>query len=180
MMNCSNSLNGIEYTVVFSGRKSLALCVSSDGKVTVRAPYHTSSSTIERFFIQKEKWLNNAIARVKRNHIAEPDAAKLSELANKAKTVLPEKVAYYSGLMGLYPEKVSIGFAKTRFGCCSSKKHIVFSAYLMLYPDRAVDYVVVHELAHLKYMNHKKEFYTLIEKYLPDYKERAALLKNRD
>jgi predicted metal-dependent hydrolase len=48
----------------------------------------------------------------------------------------------------------------------------------MLYPDKAIDYVVVHELAHIKHLNHSRDFYKLIEKYMPDYKERARLLKD--
>lgn len=47
----------------------------------------------------------------------------------------------------------------------------------MLYPEAARDYVVVHELSHLVYMNHSKDFYRLIERYMPDYKERRKLLK---
>ena len=79
--------------------------------------------------------------------------------------------------MGLKPQRISITKAKTRFGSCSSKKTISFSCFLLLYPPEAVDYVVVHELAHLKYMNHQKEFYRLIEQLMPDYKKRRALLK---
>ena len=79
--------------------------------------------------------------------------------------------------MQLFPTAVKINFAKTRFGSCSSKNSINFSAFLMLFPLEAVDYVVVHELAHIKYKNHQKEFYALVEKYMPDYKKRMALLK---
>lgn len=79
--------------------------------------------------------------------------------------------------MNLYPTALKITSAKTRFGSCSGKDSICFSYLLMRYPDEAIDYVVVHELAHIKHKNHSKAFYTLIEKYLPDYKEREKLLK---
>ena len=78
--------------------------------------------------------------------------------------------------MGLRPAGITITGARTRFGSCSSKRRISFSFRLMQYPPEAIDYVVVHELAHLRHMNHSAQFYALIE-YMPDYKARRALLK---
>ena len=80
--------------------------------------------------------------------------------------------------MGLKYSRITITGAKTRFGSCSSKGNISFSYRLMLYPEAAREYVVIHELAHLLEMNHSKRFYAIIEKYIPDYKERKKLLKN--
>ena len=79
--------------------------------------------------------------------------------------------------MGLRPAGITITGARTRFGSCSSKRRISFSFRLMQYPCEAIDYVVVHELAHLRHMNHSAQFYALIEQYMPDYKARRALLK---
>ena len=83
-------------------------------------------------------------------------------------------MAYYSEWMGLYPTQVRITGARTRFGSCSSQGHICFSWRLMQYPPEAIDYVVVHELAHLRYMNHGAEFYALIARYLPPSAPAAA------
>ena len=79
--------------------------------------------------------------------------------------------------MGLRPAGVTITSARTRFGSCSAKGRLCFSWRLMQYPPEAIDYVVVHELAHLVHMNHGPEFYALIERYLPDYKARRKLLR---
>lgn len=79
--------------------------------------------------------------------------------------------------MDLYPKSIKITSAKTRFGSCSGDNRLCFSYLLMLYPKEAVDYVIVHELAHIKEHNHSKRFYKLIEKYMPDYKEKIKLLK---
>ena len=95
-----------------------------------------------------------------------------------AKNVLPDKVAYYAEIMGLKYGRITITSAKHRFGSCSSKGNLSFSYRLMMYPEAAIDYVVVHELAHIVEMNHSKAFYAVIEKVLPDYKERIKLLKN--
>ena len=80
--------------------------------------------------------------------------------------------------MNVKPTGIKITSARKRFGSCSGKNSICFSLYLMTYPKEAVDYVVVHELAHIKYHNHSKEFYNFIERFMPDYKEREKFLKN--
>ena len=59
----------------------------------------------------------------------------------------------------------------------SGKNSLNFSYRLMMYPKEAIDYVVVHELAHIKHHNHSADFYKLIEQYMPDYKKRIAILK---
>lgn len=64
-----------------------------------------------------------------------------------------------------------------RFGSCSASNRLCFAWRLMRYPEAAVDYVVVHELAHIRYKNHGPAFYRLIASVLPDYKERIKLLK---
>ena len=79
--------------------------------------------------------------------------------------------------MGLKYNSVRINGAKTRFGSCSAKKNISYSYRLMAYPEEAIDYVVVHELAHLVEMNHSPRFYNVIARVLPDYKARKRLLK---
>ena len=97
--------------------------------------------------------------------------------ALEAKIALTAKTAYYAKIMGLSYGRITITSAKTRFGSCSSKGNISFSYLLMLYPDEAIDYVVVHELAHLVEMNHSSAFYKIVENILPDYKNRQKLLK---
>lgn len=79
--------------------------------------------------------------------------------------------------MGTDYTGIKITSAKTRYGSCSAKNSLCFSLYLMQKPLYAVDYVIVHELAHTVHHNHGKDFYKLIEKYMPDYKDRISVLK---
>ena len=79
--------------------------------------------------------------------------------------------------MGIKYGRITIASAKTRFGSCSSKGNISYSYRLMMYPEEAIDYVVVHELAHRIEMNHSPRFYAIVERILPDYKKRRKLLK---
>jgi predicted metal-dependent hydrolase len=80
-------------------------------------------------------------------------------------------------LVGLAPEEYVIKKIKTAWGKCSSAKKITINQDLVMYSRKAVDYVVLHEICHLKYMNHSKNFWNMVEKYMPDYKEAEKELK---
>ncbi len=170
-----------EYKLIRSNRRTLALEIGRDLSLTARAPMKMPISVIEDFIKKQDKWIEKKLAVMKDREVksAELSDEKISELKAKAKEILPKRVAYFSEIMGLNPAGVKITSAKKRFGSCSGKNSLCFSYQLMLYPQEAVDYVVVHELAHIKHHNHSKQFYGLIEKYLPDYKAREKLLKTR-
>lgn len=157
------------------------MTVGRNAEITVRAPKRTPDKVILSFLHANADKITAAAekARTRLNAVDEFTNGKSeSQLKAEAAAILSEKVRHYSSLMGLYPAAVRINGARSRLGSCSSKGVIHFSFFLMRYPDSAIDYVVVHELAHLKYMDHGKEFYALIDKYLPDRKERQKLLKN--
>jgi len=96
---------------------------------------------------------------------------------NLAKKYLTAKVAEFAPQMGVMPVSVKINNAKTRWGSCSSKKSLNFSWRLIMGDDDVIDYVVVHELAHLSQMNHSAAFWAIVKNILPDYKQRRAKLK---
>lgn len=168
-----------DFEVVYSKRKTIALCVRRDGTVLVRAPYATSQKTIKDFVEKNSLWLQRAKKKVEDKKEIRRDATPSEEatLRKKAKEILPVKVNYFSSFIGVVPTKITVTGARTRFGSCSGKNSISFSFYLMRYPEEAIDYVVVHELCHILHHNHSKEFYKEIEKILPDYKERERLLR---
>ena len=168
----------MKYEIVYSGRKTISLCIKNGGLV-VRAPYKTKKERIEKVIASHQDWIAKHIERQKERNKKYEDLTdeKIEFLRKEAKRILPIKVAYYANIMGLKYGRITITSAKTRFGSCSSKGNISFSYRLMLYPEEAIDYVVVHELAHLYEMNHSPRFYKIIEAVLPDYKERKKLLK---
>lgn len=167
------------YRLIRSNRKTLALEVTREGEVLVRAPKRTSQSAIDAFVQAHEAWIVRAKARQRARAEAypEPDAAEVERLKALAHEILPARTAYYSEKMGLYPTDVKITSARTRFGSCSAKNSICYSWRLMQYPPEAVDYVVVHELAHIAHKNHSPAFYACIARILPDYQNRRALLR---
>ena len=163
------------YKLIYANRKSISMRIDENGQLIVRAPHFTSKAEIEKIInkhkSQLEKMQKNALAKEKA--ISEIDKA---ELEVKLKNIVLPLVEKYSKEMGVSPENVKFTNAKKRFGSCNSKKTICFSRYLALYPEAAIEYVVVHEMAHLFEMNHSPRFYAVVEKYLPDWRDRKKLL----
>ena len=169
-----------DFFVVKTDRKTLCLRILRDGRVEVRAPRRCSDARIRKFVEEHQAWIEThqrqVLARQAEEAVSPEEEACLRRLAER---VLPLKVAYYAERMGVKPTSVKITSAKTRFGSCNSKNGICFSWRLMQKPQEAIDYVVVHELAHIKQHNHSPAFYKVVEKEMPDYKERVRLLRGR-
>ena len=168
----------MQYKPIYSNRKTVGLSVKN-GEIIVRAPYGINKHSLDKIVESHRKWIEAAIEREKSltKRTEKLPVEKIEELKAAAKYYFSEKCKQYAAIMGVNYKKISITAAKTRFGSCSSKKHICFSYRLMLYPEEAREYVIVHELAHLTEMNHSPKFYSIVEKFMPDYKERKKLLK---
>ncbi len=96
----------------------------------------------------------------------------------EAYRTIKERVAYFANITGLYPGGIKITGAKKRFGSCSPHNDLCFTWRLILAPLSVIDYVVVHELAHLAERNHSKRFWDKVRMYLPNYKEERNWLKS--
>ena len=94
-----------------------------------------------------------------------------------AKRDLTNRTVSYARMMAVDPAAVKISDARTRWGSCSGKKSINYSWRLVMADEDIIDYIVVHELAHLTEMNHSERFWKIVESILPDYSERRARLK---
>ena len=167
------------YEVRRSDRKTVALELTGEGKLLVRAPRRVSEAYIRRFVADHEDWIRKAVARREARQEAhpKPSAPEQAAMIRRAKEILPEKAARYAALLGVEPTRITITGARTRFGSCSAKNSLSFSWRLMDYPEEAIDYVVVHELAHIRHHDHSKAFYNLVASVLPDHKARRALLR---
>lgn len=98
-------------------------------------------------------------------------------LQKEAKIVLKERVENFAQKMKLYPHSLSVRGQKTRWGSCSSQGRINLNWKLMAAPPEVIDYVVVHELAHLQHMNHSLDFWSLVSQFLPAYQEAKRWLR---
>lgn len=92
--------------------------------------------------------------------------------------LINDRLPYWSKITGLKYNQVKVRDATSRYGSCMpSKKNLYFSSRLIMLPEEIVDAIIVHELCHLVYKNHDKQFYGLVEKYIPNYKEIDKWLK---
>lgn len=168
------------YELIRSRRRTLALEITADCRVLVRAPLRLSRERIDAFVESHAAWIETHLERQRQRALSAPPPptpVEIAALKAKARAVLPGKVAYWSEKMGLVPTGLKITTARKRYGSCSGKNSLCFSCFLMNCPEEAVDLVVVHELCHIREKNHGPRFYALLERYLPDYKERKKLLR---
>jgi len=169
----------MDYQLIRSDRRTLSLEITRLGEVIVRAPHRCPQREIDRLLENRADWIAGHLERQRRRQVMypEPDEAQRAALIARAQTELPSRVAHYASQMGLLPAGITITGARKRFGSCSFQNRLCFSWRLMQYPDEAVDYVVVHELAHIVHKNHGRQFYALIASVLPNYKVRQRLLR---
>ena len=168
-----------DYTVIRSRRKTIALQVDRDGQVTVRAPYRMSRAQIDAFVEKHRSWVEKKqkeLTRLRENRRVITEQERAEGIA-AAKRYIPQRVAYYVARMGVSYGRITIREQKTRWGSCSSKGNLNFNWKLMLMPEEVLDYVVVHELAHRKEMNHSSRFWAVVESELPDYRQLRLRLK---
>ena len=169
----------IKYSVIRSKRKTLSLQVNDKCEVIVRAPLKYPESKINEFVKEHTVWIEKAVLRQKQNSLKFDSLTEsdIEILKNRLREYLPGKLDYYSELMGVRHNGYKVTSARKRFGSCSGRNTLCFSYILMLYPEEAIDYVIVHELAHIRYHNHSKDFYRFIESVMPDYNVRQRLLR---
>lgn len=161
-------------------RKTVAVQVLPTLEVVVRAPARMPRAEIDRIVRAHALWIARQQARLRERSLAAPppDEAEIAALREKARAYIPDRVAHFARVMNLSPTAVKINAARTRYGSCSGKNSLNFSCLLMRCPLEAVDYVIVHELAHIVHKNHGAAFYALIARYMPDHRARRAMLRD--
>ena len=163
------------YPLFRTRRLTVGIAVKPGGVVEIRAPKGMPIDRIQAFVESKSGWIAKTVAKSPAKPPL-PDEETQKRLRKLAQAEIPPLVDLWAQRMGVAPSRVRITAARTRYGSCNSKGHLCFSLFLMLSPMEAVEYVVVHELAHLKHLNHSKDFWALVEKHLPDYTERKGKL----
>ena len=130
-------------------------------------------------FINKEKNNDTYLlfgTRYSIDNLKQEDIDKIYK--EKAKAVIPKLVEEFSSKMKLYPSSIKYRKNKRTWGSCNYKDGLNFNILLIQFPLEVIEYVVIHELAHIKHKNHSKSFWNLVEIYCSDYKNREKLLKS--
>lgn len=176
-------IEGVEFEIIRSKRKTFAIQIYSNDHATIRAPLHATRSEIEQIARQKSNWIKKSIIKV--NQIQNASSAlppisddDIKKLTSAALEYIPSRVEYFASVIGI-PEygKISIRRQRTRWGSCSSSKNLNFNCLLMLMPNDIIDYVIVHELCHINEMNHSPKFWNDVAKFVPNYKEKVRWMR---
>ncbi|WP_337508582.1 M48 family metallopeptidase [Ruminococcus sp.] len=165
-----------------SKRKSAAIKITADMQIVVFVPVYVSDNEIERMVISKSKWIDEHMLKVQstideRSKLEKITFEQIKELADQAVEYIPKRVKYYAEKENFVYNKITIKNLVSRWGSCSTKGNLNFNCLLMLTPDYVIDYIVVHELCHLREMNHSEKFWAEVEKIMPDYQRAELWLK---
>ena len=170
-----------DYQIIRSRRRTIGIEVKPEG-VIVRAPLRASKLQIQKVVDRHSDWIHTKLSHVQaqkdealREGILSP--SDIRDLADQARTYIPGRVAFYAPMIGVHPGRITIRKQKTRWGSCSSKGNLNFNCLLMLAPPQVIDSVVVHELCHLKEMNHSRQFYQEVVRVFPEYHQWDRWLK---
>lgn len=172
----------IKISIIRSNRKTLSIQLKP-GEIIARAPLRMKDKEIYKFIDSKKLWIEKNLAKIEEREKAIGNADPFTEeeikaLADKAKTIIADRVQHYAPKIGVTYNRVTIRCQRTRWGSCSSKGNLNFNCLLALFPIEIIDSVVVHELCHRKHMNHSPQFYAEIEKVFPEYKRCNKWLKD--
>lgn len=181
-----SKLYELPYMLVRSSRKSCAISIDPEGRITVRVPFGISQKEIEHLLIEKRIWIVTKYLEAEKQRQNRP-VSNLTDVQRTAlekryiaaaKEYFPKRAAYFVQFTGGTYSRITVRDQKTRWGSCSARGTLSLNWRLMLAPPSIADYVIVHELCHLTYMNHSADFWRKVESVYPDYRTARKWLKD--
>ena len=165
----------INYTLNTSKRaRRVRLVVYCDGSFVVIKPARLSENVVEKFILKKADWVLSKLEYFKKFEFKAKTFKnnRKEYLASKAEALefIKKRLDYFNEIYNFKFNKVSIKNQKTRWGSCSRKKNLNFNYKVLFLPSRVADYIIIHELCHLKELNHSQKFWNLVARAQPDYK----------
>ncbi len=162
----------IEYTLKVSPRaRRLRLAVYCDGSVVATLPRRMNQSVLEEFIIKKAQWILEKVEYFRKfpGRVLKGSHSDFLQYRQQALALARERVAYYAALHGFIYRAINIKNQKTRWGSCSKKGNLNFNYKIALLSAPLADYLIVHELCHLKEFNHSPAFWKRVGEILPNY-----------
>lgn len=156
--------------------RGVRFSVSTSGRLQMSVPKYTSEFLVKRFLNSNREMIREKLP------LKNPETQRARDyqkkiLMKKAKEYLPYRLEYYAKLYGYSYDKYRLMHANTRWGSCSSRRTISLNIGLMNVPEVLRDYVILHELAHLNYMDHSKAFWAEVASHDKNYKMHEKKLK---
>lgn len=160
--------------------KYLRVAIGAGGAVAVTRPFFVSEAAVENFLGKRCSWVLNNIARMENRCglLSQGTRADFLRFAPLTRDLILEKIAKFNRNGNFCVNQLTIRDQKTRWGSCSRLGNLNFNYRVALLPDCLIDYIVAHELCHLRELNHSSRFWGLVAKLLPNYAALRRELKN--
>lgn len=158
----------------------MRLSVKLDGSVVIVIPHRFKEKKAEKFIKEKSDWViskKELVKQFKGNTICRYTKKDYLRHKDRAHKLVGIRVDYFDKLYNFNYQKITIRNQKTRWGSCSKKGNLSFNYKIIFLPPRYLDYIIYHELCHLKEFNHSLKFWHLVETVFPDYKAIKKALK---
>ncbi len=196
-MNFELDIDCQTLTVKLENKKNIKHCylrVLDSNTLHIKANIYFTKNDAKNLIYKKKDWIIEGLEKYKAKKIINENEflymGEVKTLADynildvdkfyriKSEEIIKPMVESYSKIMNLYPSSIKYRKNKRTWGSCNYKNGLNFNILLMKFPLVVAEYVVIHELAHIKHKNHSRKFWDLVEKYCPDYKQREDLLKS--
>lgn len=161
----------IEYSVIKSKRRKTSQILVDGEEVIVRTPVTKKNSEIKKIVESKAQWIFKKQLEFKKRKNMKFVARKYT------KRFMLNRVNHYASKVGVFPHKINIKNMRTRWGSASKDNVINLNEHLLKAPKGAIDYVILHEICHLKIRNHSHRFWELVQKFMPNYEENRKWLE---
>lgn len=162
--------------------RRLRLEIRSKGRLIVVKPYKMPTRIAENFIKRKARWI---IAKIKScqqiqdNFFSYNNQSEYLKYKAKINKLIHERIKFFNCIYQLEFKIISVKNQKTLWGSCSNKKNLNFNYKIIFLPKNLRDYIIVHELCHLKEMNHSKKFWQLVAQTIPNYFIIRKILRQR-
>lgn len=162
-----------------SRSRRISLRVNPRGGVTVSMPWIVPFRVGLEFFLSRREWVLETIERQNKRFVDEPilTPEEIESLRKEAKKVLPARLSELARKYSFEYSQVRIKHNVSNWGSCSRKGNINLNLNLMRVPEDLRDYVILHELCHLRHPNHGPEFHALLERLCPDHRSKEKELR---
>ena len=168
----------IAYKLRVSRRaRRMRIAVYHDSSVVVTVPFGFPKVAAEKFVISRLAWLRKALEYYKGKVFIKPSKTEYRKSKQQALELARSKVEQWNRFYGFSVANVNIKSQKTRWGSCSKRGNLNFNYRIVHLPETLLDYLVVHELCHLREFNHSRKFWELVAQTMPDYKAQRQSLR---
>lgn len=171
----------IQYTLKVSERaRGVRLAIYHDGDFVVTVPKRVGENVAEDFILKKSRWILSKLEYFKKNPrtiFIKHTPKEIQEYKKQASTLVRIRIQHWNTFYNFKYNTITIKNVTSRWGSCSKKGNLNFNYKILFLPQELVDYIIVHELCHLREMNHSAEFWSIVAKTIPEYKELRKQLK---